>query len=174
MTAIVIVIVATVVALAILAAATLMVARERRRRRHLRDEERYTTERVIWQRLDWVAPPVLSISEPAGLQPDDSAETAPLGEFSAVAATAPAWLEVAAVPAQLTSTEPSIPEPASLTPASLEPAGPPATSRAMRAATAVWEDLLAASVLVRPAPWGTFPPRSAHISSARFIHGSNS
>ncbi len=128
MTPILIVIVATVVALAILAAAILAVARERSRRRRLRDEERSTTERVIWQRLDWVAPPALSISESASLEPADSAATAPLGELPAVVGTVPARLQAPAVHAPSASTEPPIPEPASKALAGLEPAVPRAAA----------------------------------------------
>ncbi len=60
MTALAIAVLAATVALAVLSVGVALVARERGRRQRLRLERRLRAERLIWQRLDWVADPVPS------------------------------------------------------------------------------------------------------------------
>jgi hypothetical protein len=60
MTALAIGVLAATVALAVLSVGVALVARERGRRQRIRLEDRRRAERLIWQRLEWVAGPLPS------------------------------------------------------------------------------------------------------------------
>ncbi len=164
---------AAAVALVVLVAGLALVARERGRRQRLRAERDRSTERLLWQRLDWVARPEPpsplaagpqpEVPQPAGREPVPERADMPAAVLLMLAARSGSETprvevesaSLAPISMPQTRVAPAIPAPAAVAPASA-PISPAQVSQAPTAARATAEPAAQGATWAGPA---AFSPR---------------